>query len=122
MVITPTEDLAEQFRTYSHWTPCYRTFKKELYEYLTDSIDLKSFNDKLYKQLQHTLEHNDAQKVNEVLLLKTSKKIVGFSGSAEYRATPAITILLILLLIWALLLLLVFCSRLCCSVVILSKT
>ncbi|NES82736.1 MAG: hypothetical protein F6K10_15755 [Moorea sp. SIO2B7] len=71
-------DLAEQFRTYSHWTPCYRTFKKELYEYLTYSIDLKSFNDKLYKQLQHILEHNDAQKLNEVLLLKTSKKLLDF--------------------------------------------
>jgi len=75
-------DLAEQFRTYSHWTPSYRTFKQEFYEYLTASIDQKysggQFGQRLYQQLQNTLPQNDSQKLSDVLLLGTSRKLLNF--------------------------------------------
>ena len=75
-------DLAEQFRTYSRWTPSYRTFKKEFYEYLTASIDPKygrgQFGQQLYQQLQNTLPQNDSQKLSDVLLVGTCRKLLNF--------------------------------------------
>jgi hypothetical protein len=75
-------DLAEQFRTYSRWTPSYRTFKKEFYDYLTASIDPKyssgQFSQRLYQQLENTLPQNDSQKLSDVLLLGTCRKLLNF--------------------------------------------
>jgi len=75
-------DLAEQFRTYSRWTPSYRIFKKEFHEYLTASIDPKyssgQFGQQLYQQLQNTLPESDSEKLSDVLLLGTCQNLLNF--------------------------------------------
>lgn len=75
-------DLAKQFLTYSSTTRSYRTFKEELYEYLTASIDPRygknQFNQQLYKHLQSTLSQNNSQKLSEVLLVGTCRKLLDF--------------------------------------------
>ncbi|NET57465.1 MAG: hypothetical protein F6K47_15265 [Symploca sp. SIO2E6] len=75
-------DLAEQFRTYSRWTPSYGTFKKEFYEYLTASIDPRyssgQFGQQLYQQLQQTLPQSDNQKLDDMLLVGTCRKLLDF--------------------------------------------
>jgi len=75
-------DLAQQFITYSRWTPSYGTFKEELYEYLIASIDTKyggcQFNQLLHKQLQNTFSQNDHEKLNDALLEGTCKKLLSF--------------------------------------------
>lgn len=75
-------ELAQQFVQQSRQTRSYRTFKEELYEYLSSSIDPKygknSFNKRLYQVLQETLSHNDSQKVNDALMAGTCRKIFNF--------------------------------------------
>ncbi|MGQ4650041.1 hypothetical protein [Lyngbya aestuarii] len=75
-------DLAQQFITYSRWTPSYQTFKEELYEYLIASIDTKygacKFNQLLHQQLQNTFSQNDHQKLNDALLEGTCKRLLSF--------------------------------------------
>lgn len=77
------KDLAQRFRTSSHWTPCYRTFKRELYDdYLTASTNINygnhQFNQKLQKQLQSTLFEYDTQRLSPILLVKTCRKLLDF--------------------------------------------
>jgi hypothetical protein len=77
------KDLAERFRTSSRWTPCYRTFKKELYDdYLSASTNINygnhQFNQKLQKQLQSTLFEYDTQRLSPILLVKTCRKLLDF--------------------------------------------
>lgn len=77
------KDLAERFRTSSRWTPCYRTFKRELYDdYLTASTNINygnhQFNQKLQKQLQSTLFEYDTQRLSPILLVKTCRKLLDF--------------------------------------------
>ena len=77
------KDLAERFRTSSRWTPCYRTFKKELYDdYLTASTNINygnhQFNQKLQKLLQSTLFEYDTQRLSPILLVKTCRKLLDF--------------------------------------------
>ena len=75
-------ELAKQFIQQSRRTRSYRTFKEELYEYLSSSIDPKygknRFNRRLYQVLQETLNHNDSQKVNDALLAGTCRKLFNF--------------------------------------------
>jgi hypothetical protein len=111
-------DLAQQFITYSSRTRSYRTFKEELYEYLTDSIDPKNgknqFNQQLYKHLQSTLPQNDSQKLSDVLLVGTCRKLLNFlvvessqqpnhyifcNLTANFGITPTIGLLLKIALI-----------------------
>ena len=74
-------DLAERFRTYSRWTPCYRIFKEEFHQYLIASIKPKygrHFNGRLYQQLKNILPQHDGQKLNDSLLWRTCKKLLDF--------------------------------------------
>ncbi|WP_413165169.1 hypothetical protein ACL6C3_02865 [Capilliphycus salinus ALCB114379] len=75
-------ELAKQFIQQSRNTRSYRTFKEELYEYISSSIDPKygrnRFNQRLYQVLQDTLNHNDGQKVNDALLAGTCRKLFNF--------------------------------------------
>jgi hypothetical protein len=75
-------DSAQQFLTYSRWTSCYRTFKDELYEHLTASVDPSygkyQFNRQLYQQLQNSLPQHNEQELNDALLLRTCRKLVDF--------------------------------------------
>ncbi|NJK39844.1 MAG: hypothetical protein HC835_20625 [Oscillatoriales cyanobacterium RM2_1_1] len=75
-------ELAKLFVNQSKSTPSYRTFKEELYEYITASIDTKygrnRFNQRLYTELQDTLSYYDGQKLTETLLTGTCRKLLNF--------------------------------------------
>lgn len=75
-------ELAKQFIQHSQRTRSYRTFKEELYEYISNSIDHKygrnRFNKRLYQVLQETLSHNDSQRLSDTLLTGTCRKIFNF--------------------------------------------
>lgn len=75
-------DLAQCFITYSSQARCYRHFKGDLYEYLTASIDSKygktQFNQRLYTYIQDLLPDHDAQRLNDVLLVGTCRKLLNF--------------------------------------------
>jgi hypothetical protein len=76
------KDLAEKFLAFCRKLRSYRSFKEGLYEYLTVSIDPKygkgQFSNKLYKQLQNTLPHNDSQKPSEFLFVGTCRRLLDF--------------------------------------------
>lgn len=75
-------DLAQRFLTYSQRTRSYGTFKAELYEYLTASVDFKyakgQFKQRLYHHLQGILAHSDDNPLNDALLLGTCRKLLNF--------------------------------------------
>lgn len=75
-------DLAHSFVTHASQTRTYKDFKKELYAYLTSSIDPnygnRQFNKQLYTYLQNTLPHNDSQPVSEFLIIRTCSNLLNF--------------------------------------------
>lgn len=82
-------DLAQSFLTHSSHTPSFRTFKGELYAYLTSSIEpeygKRQFNNRLYNHLQNILTHNDSQPLNEFLLLRTCSHLFNFLVVDSHR-------------------------------------
>jgi len=75
--------LADRFTANASTAGSYRSFKDDLYEYLISSVTddrygKRQFNDKLYKQLQKTFPHNDAQKFNEFLMIRTCSQLLNF--------------------------------------------
>ncbi|ERN42426.1 hypothetical protein KR51_00008900 [Rubidibacter lacunae KORDI 51-2] len=75
-------DLALSFITHSSQAPSYREFKRDLYEYLTASVDpaygQRMFNARLASKLEATLPHCDLQRPNEFLILRTSSQLLKF--------------------------------------------
>ena len=75
--------LADRFTAHASTTGSYRSFKDDLYEYLISSVTddrygKRQFNEKLYKQLQKTFPHNDGQKFNEFLMIRTCSQLLNF--------------------------------------------
>jgi len=75
--------LADRFTANASTVRSYRSFKDDLYEYLISSVTddrygKRLFNEKLYKQLQNTFPHNDAQKFNEFLMIRTCSQLLNF--------------------------------------------
>ena len=75
--------LADRFTANASTTGSYRSFKDDLYEYLISSVTddrygKRQFNEKLYKQLQKTFPHNDSQKFNEFLMIRTCSQLLNF--------------------------------------------
>ena len=75
--------LADRFTANASTTGSYRSFKDDLYEYLISSVSddryaKRQFNEKLYKQLQKTFPHNDTQKFNEFLMIRTCSQLLNF--------------------------------------------
>jgi len=75
--------LAGRFMANASTTGSYGSFKDDLYEYLISSIaddryGKSQFNEKLYKQLQNTFPHNDDQKFNEFLMIRTCSQLLNF--------------------------------------------
>ncbi|NEO85803.1 MAG: hypothetical protein F6J87_16355 [Spirulina sp. SIO3F2] len=75
-------DLAQSFLTHSLQAPSFKSFKDDLYEYLTAAIDSrygrKTFNDKLYNKLCSTLTRYDRQRPDARLLLRTASHLLNF--------------------------------------------
>ena len=75
--------LADRFTANASTAGSYRSFKDDLYEYLISSVSddrygKRQFNEKLYKQLQKTFPHNDGQKFNEFLMIRTCSQLLNF--------------------------------------------
>ena len=75
--------LADRFTANASTAGSYRSFKDDLYEYLISSLGddryaKRQFNEKLYKQLQKTFPHNDTQKFNEFLMIRTCSQLLNF--------------------------------------------
>lgn len=75
-------ELAERFRTHSRRFRSYRTFKEELYEYLSVATDLKygngQFDRRLYQYMQGIRAGDDRQKPSELIVLETGRKLLDF--------------------------------------------
>jgi len=75
-------DLAQQFLTYTQNTRSYGSFKRELYDYLTAKIDPRygnrQFNRLLNNHLEATLPDSNDQRMNDVLLVTTCRKLLNF--------------------------------------------
>lgn len=78
------KDLAERFLVHTKQPQSYRNFKDSFYEYLSTSLELdcrnatRKFNNKLYKQLQRTLEHSHEKQLNDSLMMRTCSNTLNF--------------------------------------------
>lgn len=70
--------LSQNFLANTVYTPTYKDFKNDLYEYLIASVDYGrgQFNQKLYDILKNTLPQCDHQKPSEFLMLRTSSQLL----------------------------------------------
>lgn len=75
-------DVAQRFLTHSHQTHSYQSFKDDLYEYITASVDSeygkRQFNNQLYTQIQSTLPDSNSQKLNDFLIVRTCSQLLNF--------------------------------------------
>ena len=78
------KDLAKRFLAHTKNPQSYSAFKDSFYEYLSTSLETESrsttrkFNNKLYKQLQRTLEHSQDKQLNDSLMMRTCSTILNF--------------------------------------------
>ena len=72
--------LSQNFLANTVYTPTYKDFKNDLYDYLITSLDYGKgqFNKKLDDVLQNTLPHCDQQKPSEFLMLRTSSQLLNY--------------------------------------------
>lgn len=75
-------DVAQRFLTHTGQTSSFRSFKDDLYQYVTASVDSeygqRQFNNQLYQQLQSTLPESDSKKVNDFLMVRTCSQLLSF--------------------------------------------
>ncbi|XGV96748.1 MAG: hypothetical protein ACAF41_28995 [Leptolyngbya sp. BL-A-14] len=75
-------DSAQRFLTHTNQTPTFQSFKDDLYQYITASVDpeygRRQFNNQLYSQLKSTLPESDDQKLNDFLLVRTCSQLLNF--------------------------------------------
>jgi hypothetical protein len=75
-------DMAQCFLTHSSQTQSFQTFKDDLYQYITASVDSeygrRQFNQQLYNQLVNTLPESNSQPVNDFLLVRTCSQLLNF--------------------------------------------
>lgn len=74
------KELSQNFLANTVYTPTYKDFKNDLYDYLITSLDCGKgqFNKKLDDVLQNTLPHCDQQKPSEFLRLRTSSQLLNY--------------------------------------------
>jgi hypothetical protein len=75
-------DLAQCFLTHSAQTQSFGSFKDDLYQYMTASVDSeygnRQFNNQLHALLKITLPESNSQKVNDFLLVRTCSQLLNF--------------------------------------------
>ncbi|PSO49763.1 MAG: hypothetical protein BRC33_05650 [Cyanobacteria bacterium SW_9_44_58] len=75
-------DLAQRFLTHSRKADTFRTYKRDLYEYLIASIDdsysKQQFNQRLAYFIKNTLTEWDWEKPNEQLILRIANNLLKF--------------------------------------------
>lgn len=74
------KELSQNFLANTVYSPTYKDFKNDLYDYLITSLDYGKgqFNKKLDDVLQNTLPHCDQQKPSEFLMLRTSSQLLNY--------------------------------------------
>lgn len=78
------KDLAQRFLAHTKEPQSYLNFKDSFYEYLSTSLELDSrpasrkLHNKLYKQLQRTLEHSHEKQLNDSLMMRTCSTMLNF--------------------------------------------
>jgi len=75
-------DLAQRFVTHSSHAQSFQSFKDDLYEYITASVDPeygnRQFNNQLFNQLRNTLPESDSYKINDFLVVRTCSQLLNF--------------------------------------------
>jgi hypothetical protein len=75
-------DIARRFLLQTQQNRTYRTFKDELYQYLTATVDPsygeRRFNQRLHKFLKEYNPQSDSQPVSEFLLVRTCTNLLNF--------------------------------------------
>ncbi|XHX79340.1 MAG: hypothetical protein RBJ76_05255 [Stenomitos frigidus ULC029] len=75
-------DLAQRFLSHTNQAPSYQSFKDDLYQYITASVDpeygRRQFNEQLYNQLKNTLPESHNQRLNDFLLVRTCSQLLNF--------------------------------------------
>ncbi len=75
-------DAAQRFLTHSSQAQSFKSFKDDLYNYITASVDSeygkRQFNNQLFNQLKNTLPESNGQKVNDFLVVRTCSQILNF--------------------------------------------
>jgi hypothetical protein len=76
------KDVALNFLTHIGPNPSFRSFKDDLYQYITASVDpeygKRKFNNQLYYYLQSTLPDSSSQRLNDFLLIRTCNHLLNF--------------------------------------------
>lgn len=76
------EDLAQNFLIHSGSNNRFKSFKDDLYEYITADVDpaygKRSFNDALYKTLANIYPDNHNQPLNDFLMVRTCSQLFNF--------------------------------------------
>ncbi len=74
-------DLAQRF-LHGSQSQRYGSFKDDLYQYLTHSVDSaygkRQFNDQLHRQLQNLLPDSNQQPINDFLMMRTCSQLLNF--------------------------------------------
>ncbi|OLP19146.1 hypothetical protein BST81_07475 [Leptolyngbya sp. 'hensonii'] len=75
-------DQAQRFLSQNSYTPSYKTFKNDLYEYITSTVDSsyarRQFGNQLHDQLKNILPDNNSQKVSDFLIVRTCSQLLNF--------------------------------------------
>jgi hypothetical protein len=75
------KDLALNLLTQTH-AASFRSFKDDLYQYITATVDpsygKRKFNNQLYRYLQSILPEGDTQQLNDFLLIRTCNHLLNF--------------------------------------------
>jgi hypothetical protein len=75
-------DLAQRFLTHSSQTSSFTSFKDDLYQYITASVDPaygnRQFNNQLYAQLKASFPESNAHRVNDFLIVRTCSQLLNF--------------------------------------------
>lgn len=75
-------DSAQRFLTHTNQTSTFQSFKNDLYQYITASVDpeygRRQFNHQLYSQLKSTLPESNDQKLNDFLIVRTCSQLLNF--------------------------------------------
>ncbi len=75
-------DAAQRFLTHSSQASSFHSFKDDLYQYMTASVDPeygnRQFNNQLYAQLNAALPESNAHRVNDFLIVRTCSQLLNF--------------------------------------------
>ncbi|MBD2056844.1 hypothetical protein H6F88_12605 [Oculatella sp. FACHB-28] len=75
-------DLAYSFLAHSGQAVTYKTFKDDLYQYMTSSVDpeygRRKFNNQLYQHLKSTLPDSNSKPLDDFLVVRTCSQLLNF--------------------------------------------